>query len=624
MFAVIPLVSKVINGDINKESIQTFVKERPKLSAAIALGVVGYLGLKGLRKFKNRIRYNTILELELEGEYNYNPRNSLFEKVNKPADVFKLLQVLRKASKDPKIDGIVLTLGNFAMSLAIMQEFREVLQKFREEGKTVTCWMKSGFGNNLLSYWIASAANEVYVIPSTEMPLLPITIEKSFLKNFMDETAKTSLDFVRRRDYKGAIETFTMEDLSDPSKETYNGIINAIIEIVSRDIAESRSELTQEMVLDAINNGPYTKKNLLERKFLDGFKYRDEIYDAFKEKSLLYFNIYAKKTYKSIFVSQGDALSQTFPSYFNSVPIAYIPMVGAIMQGKSKPESWNDSPSTGEVSVCRWLREIRLLDHIKCVLLHVDSPGGDSNASSQILREIRKLKEKGVKIVTLMSGVAASGGYHVSCGSDLIIANPLTITGSIGVFILSPNLEKLYNYWGVTFGRLSSNIENSTLISSIRSWSQNDYEKMNEFCDDVYDMFKKDVAGCRNMAVEEVEKVAQGRVWMGMKAKELNLVDRFGGFHTAVEACKELIGVEKDVKILKFPKKKSFFEGLMSKPARNSDDFNNASSDDLFGSTSYVADLQRASGIIRTLKTQISILSDQRGMQMRSEQPAFV
>eukprot|EP00493_Phyllostaurus_siculus_P017169 UN17431 len=106
----------------------------------------------------------------------------------------------------------------------------------------------------------------------------------------MDETAKTSLDFVRRRDYKGAIETFTMKDLSDPAKETYNDIINAIIDIVSQDIAESRSELTKEMVLDAINNGPYTKKNLLERKFLDGFKYRDEIYDAFKEKSLLYFN----------------------------------------------------------------------------------------------------------------------------------------------------------------------------------------------------------------------------------------------------------------------------------------------------------------------------------------------
>jgi len=219
--------------------------------------------------------------------------------------------------------------------------------------------------------------------------------------------------------------------------------------------------------------------------------------------------------------------------------------------------------------------------------------------------------------------VAASGGYHISCGSDLIVANPLTITGSIGVFVLSPNVEKLYNFWGVTFDRLSSNLENSTLMSSIRSWSEKDYGKMNAFCDNVYDMFKGDVASCRNMAAEEVEPIAQGRVWMGSKAKEINLVDQFGGFNAAVEACKELIGVKGDVKILRFPKEKSFLDKLMSKPARNSNDYENISSDMSY-SESYIADLQQASKVIRDLKSQLSLLSQQRGAQMRFQPPHLV
>eukprot|EP00494_Astrolonche_serrata_P033827 UN34096 len=228
-------------------------------------------------------------------------------------------------------------------------------------------------------------------------------------------------------------------------------------------------------------------KRYVELGFFDGLKYKTELFDEYLNKdgiNRLYYKIYERQEGKTPFTYNVDVLTQY--SIRNSVPIAYVPMMGAIMEGKSKTKSWFDNVGVGSDTICGWLREIEKKGHIRCVILHVDSPGGLVSASGTILNQIRQLKKKGIKFVTLMSNVGASGGYHVSCGSDKIIANSLTITGSIGVIIAKLINEKFYSQLGISNDRITMSEKNSTMSSSLRHWSEDDQKKINGLMDICY------------------------------------------------------------------------------------------------------------------------------------------
>jgi len=312
----------------------------------------------------------------------------------------------------------------------------------------------------------------------------------------------------------------------------------------------------------------------VEQKYIDGELHREEVYKQIENDNKIFFNFYASQVHESRFVGKLDSLTKL--GLRNKVPIAYVPIFGAIMTGESKQKSWQSDAQSGSDSVCRWIREIGQMKNIKCVILHVDSRGGAAIAGSAIHESIRRLRENDIKVVAIMSNVAASAGYMVCTPCDKIICSPLTVTGSIGVFVLKPVLDKFWDMFGMTFDRWSQNPENSTFASDIKHWTEKDFKRVEENVDECYDMFKKMVAEGRGMSLEEVENLAKGRVHTGEKAKNINLVDDFGGLEEAIGHAKELCEIkDDDFKILAFPKKTTILEQIMQrKTPRHSDDFN--------------------------------------------------
>jgi len=506
---------------------------------------------------KVKVDKNSVLHLKLDGEIVDRGGRSPLEdfdfmsiRPSKTKGLNEILENIRKAGKDENISGIFLDLSYMQAGFATIQEIRDALIEFKESGKFIVAYGEYYMQN---AYYLGSVADDLYLNPEGAIDFRGINSELVFLKNMLD---KVGIDpqVIRYGEYKSAVEPFIQEQMSEENREQILAYVGSIWNNILKDISDSRYLKVNHLNEVADNLLTRDAEKALENGMIDGIMYYDEVKDDIRNRLGLEnddddINFVTHSRYKN---APKPEVMRT-KSTKNKIAVVY--GMGGIVGG--------DGGETMIASdrISRAIREARLDESVKAIVFRINSGGGSALASDVILREI-KLAAEEKPVVATMGDVAASGGYYIACAADYIYANQNTITGSIGVFGIIPNMQELFNEkLGITFDNVKTN-EFSDFVSFNRPLTVAEEQIIQESINDVYYTFIEHVAEGRGLPVEAVDEIGGGRVWSGVDAKRIGLIDDFGGLNLAIEKAIELAEVE-EYKIVEYPKRKDFFTQLM-------------------------------------------------------------
>jgi len=504
----------------------------------IAFIIVGY--------FSRRIQPRTVLTLRIEGEIEEQPSQDALAAafLGSSLNVNDITEALERAATDPRITGIEVRVGESTLGMAEIQEIRRKIRDFNRSGKFSVAYME--FATNR-SYLLASACQTVVLLPSSLLHVRGFMTSTTFLRGTLDKLGVYP-DFYHIGDYKNAPDTYTQEKYTRAHREADQALLDDLYQQYLRGIAESRGMKPDEAA-SLIAKGPYTAPEALAAKLVDRLSYQDEVRDLVKKKN----------NGNDHRLSIAEYLRRTERQGRSKVAVIYA--VGTILPGRS-----SDSPFGGQImgseTIAEQFKRAREDASVKAVVLRVDSPGGVTYPSEIIRRELL-LTKKQKPVVVSMSDVAASGGYWIAMSANKILAEPGTITGSIGVFTGKMNLLGLYKKLGLSKDFITTT-DNSTIDYPFQNFTLAQRESILKYMHDIYDNFLKGVAEGRKMDVAAVDKIAQGRVWSGERAKQLGLVDELGGLDTAVAAAKALakIPASEEVTLIYLPAPKGLFERI--------------------------------------------------------------
>jgi protease-4 len=460
-----------------------------------------------------------------------------------------LLGGITRAKDDARIDKLLLHVRATGFGWGHAAELREHLIDFKSSGKPLIAFVEYGSNRD---YFLASAADQIFLHPRTMLDLRGIRAESMYLREALSKIG-VQAEFERFADYKDAPDTFLRDDMSDASREALTGLVTTVHDSLVSGLVEGRG-LERGHAASLIARGPFTAKEALELDLVDGLEYIDEVRKRMASAG----------TDEIPTVSVVDYLRSPPPSPFGTrARIAVIYGIGAIVGGESTEDAMFGRVM-GSDTIAKAFKSAREDESIDAVVFRVDSPGGSDVASDVIWREATLTRAK-KPVVVSMADVAASGGYWIATASDAIVAEPTTITGSIGIFAGKFNLAGLYDKIGVSVEGVETST-NADFFSSSRSFTPEERAMLRRILEDGYQAFLSRVAESRRKTEEEVHAVAQGRVWSGRDAKELGLVDELGGFKRALEIAKEKAGFAPDARIeLRiFPEKKPLFQYLLS------------------------------------------------------------
>ncbi|MBJ6760784.1 signal peptide peptidase SppA [Myxococcaceae bacterium JPH2] len=516
------------------------------LSILFFIGIVGLLVLAS--SSKPSVPSNLVLELDLDQPL---PEHVLDESFagafgKRPTTVRDVVEALEKAGSDPRVKSVVARVGSPG-SAAQAQELRDAVQAFRAKGKRAVAYADSlgESGNGTGAYYLASAFDEIYIQPSGDVALTGISIETPFAR---DAFAKFGVvpRFSKRAEYKNAVDTYTEQDYTAPHREATDGFTSSLYGQIVRGVAEGR-KMTEAQVRDLIDHAPYFGKEALEAKLVDGLRYRDEVYDDLKKQAgegaqLLYADKYLERAGRPH--TRGDTL-------------ALIYGVGELVRGKSQSNPLSGGQAMGGDSVASAFRKAVEDPRVKAILFRVDSPGGSYVASDTVRREVQRAREAGKPVIVTMGTYAASGGYFVSMDADKIVAQPGTLTGSIGVYSGKFVTADFWARLGVNFDAVSQG-RNANMYSSDSDFTPEEKQRFENSLDQIYADFTARAAAGRKLPVEKLRDVARGRVWTGEDASTRGLVDALGGYAKAIELAKEAAKLPKDapINIEEFPRPK--------------------------------------------------------------------
>jgi protease-4 len=530
----------------------------------ILLAVLG-LVVAGVRQLmKGRVPARTLLEANFEGGLlERMPSDPLSQIVLKDRPTVRsVLDALEKAGDDPKVTGLVATLGAGAIGIAQAQEVRDAVLAFRAKKKTAVAFAETfgEFRPGNGGYYLASAFDEIYLQPSGDIGLTGLISATPFLRGTFDKLGLVPrMD--HRHEYKNAMNIFTEKKFTAAHKEANSRIVASIFGQMVRGIAEGR-KLGEDEVRALFDKGPYLGKEAVDAKLVDGLAYRDEVYEKAKTK--------AGKDAKLLFV--GQYLERAGKPHQKGKTVALVYGVGGVSRGKDDYDPIGDSFTMGSDSVSSAFRDAVDDKDVKAILFRVDSPGGSYVASDTIWRETIRAKKAGKPVVVSMGNVAGSGGYFVAMAADKIVAQPGTITGSIGVLGGKIVSTGFWDKIGLGWDEVHSSA-NATMWTSIKDYTPAEWARFQASLDRIYEDFTSKVAEGRKLPREKVLEIAKGRVWTGEDAKGLGLVDELGGLSTALRLAKKAGGIPdtEDVKIQVFPRPKSPVEQVLAGPRENSE-----------------------------------------------------
>lgn len=461
-----------------------------------------------------------------------------------------IVQRLRAAATDDRIKGIYLDLSATSASFATLQEIRDALLAFKEEsGKFVVAYSD---GYSQRAYFIASAADEVYLHPEGDILFNGLVSQVMFFKGALDKLG-IEMQVVKVGTFKSAVEPFILERMSDENREQVSSFVGSIYENFLADIAASRDIHPDTLFTIADKMLVESPQDAVDARLVDGLKYKDELLDELRSRLEM--------------DEDSDIRTVSLAKYKPTVTastsrdrVAVVYAVGDIVMGEGS------DAQIGSDRISRELRRVRRDERVKAVVLRVNSPGGSALASDVIWREVELTRQE-KPIVVSMGDVAASGGYYIAAAADSIFAQPNTITGSIGVFGLIPNMQGLMNdKLGISFDQVKTGEHADFLMNIDRPLTAEEEAILQRSVDRVYDTFVKRVADGRDISTAQVDSVGQGRVWTGEQAIGLGLVDRLASLDESIQAAAAMARLE-DYRLVKYPAIKQPFEGLFSSSA---------------------------------------------------------
>ena len=516
------------------------------------LGIVTMVGMVASSDTETTVKENSIFVLDLNGvlseRVEENPFQSIMGDDMQSIGLDDLLSAIQKAKDNENIKGIYLQPANFSASFASLEEIRQALLQFKESGKFIVAYADQ-YTQGM--YYLASVADKLIVNPQGSIGWHGLASETIFFKDLLKKVG-IDMQVFKVGTYKSAVEPFIATEMSDANREQITAFLTSIWGRLLEDISASR-------------NIPVEKLNEYADSYMD-LKQADEYIACGLADTLLYkdgvLNYLKQKTGRAADESLRTLSLEDMKNVKRNVPldksgniIAVYYAFGGIDDTTSPEEGINSE------KVITDLRKLREDETIKAVVLRVNSPGGSAYGSEQIWNEVVKMKETKPVIVS-MGDYAASGGYYISCAADYIVADPTTLTGSIGIFGMIPNFENLMtDKLGLHFDVVKTN-SHADMGSLSRPFNASEKEIMQNYINNGYKLFVKRCADGRGMSVEAIEKIAEGRVWTGEAAKELGLVDELGGLNKALEIAAQKANVEA-YSVINYPGKSSIFDSIL-------------------------------------------------------------
>ncbi len=516
----------------------------------ITVSSISKLSVQGEKTIK--VRHKSVLHITFNGPISERSAKNPFENFNfgdaehQPLGLNDILSNIEKAKTDPNILGIYLDISSIPAGIATLEEIRNALLDFKESKKFIVSYSE-GYAQG--AYYLATVSDKIYLNPEGMVDFKGLGTEMMFFKKMLDKL-DVDVQIFRHGKFKSATEPFFLDKMSTASREqvlTYlHSIWNYTLEGISKQRNISVEELNRYCDNMLINNAASS----LTYKLVDKLVYKDEMLEEL-----------AKLTgQKADKINSVDMHKYTHaPSKknepFTKNKIAIIYATGEITGGEG------DDKNIGSEGISKAIREARLDENVKAIVLRVNSPGGSSLASDVIWREM-KLAEKEKPVVVSMGDVAASGGYYIACAADAIVAHPNTITGSIGVFGVFPNMKGLFeNKLGITVDTAKTN-KHSDFGNPFRAMGKDEGEVVQKWIEDVYQDFIGKVAEGRHKTKDEIDSIGQGRVWSGADGIKIGLVDKFGGLKDAIALAAEKAKL-KVYKTIELPKQKDALEELV-------------------------------------------------------------
>ena len=467
-----------------------------------------------------------------------------------------VLDALTRASEDRRVKGLIARVGAEPLGMAQVQELRDAIRRFRERKKFAVAFAETfgEFSPGGNAYYLATAFDEIWLQPSGDVGLTGVLAEAFFLRGTLDKLGITPrLD--HRYEYKNAMNIFTERKFTPAHREATERVVKSFASQMLRGIAEGR-RMSEEQVRALVDRGPLLGPEALNAKLVDGLAYREQVYDKVKER--------AGKGAKVIPLM--EYLQRAGRPHTRGRTIALIYGVGGVQRGKSGFDPVFGELVMGSDTVASAFRQAIEDKEVRAILFRIDSPGGSYVASDTIWQETVRARKAGKPVIASMGNVAGSGGYFVAMAADKIVAQPGTITGSIGVLGGKMLTTGFWQKLGITWDEVHEGA-NATFWTGTSDYTPAQWARFQAWLDRIYDDFTSKVAEGRRLPKQRVLEIAKGRIWTGEDAKALGLVDELGGFDVALRLAKQAAGIpeKEEVRLKLFPPRKSLLEVIMER-----------------------------------------------------------
>jgi len=513
--------------------------------------IIFFVFLMVLGTLASRVKEGSVLVVELSGGIEeQKPAGTSGQLFG--ADVtllHNLLDAIDTAKDDKRITGLVLRINPLGAGWAKVRELRDRVLEFRKSKKPTICYLNGDMLDNR-QYYLATACEQVWMVPTAPLGVTGMMAQAMFLRGTLDKLGVYP-DIYGLKEYKTARDFYTEKKFTPANREMTESLLRSIYEQYLTEASQAR-KTDRAHFEELVNKGPFLPQEALAAKLVDRAAYWDEVQDFFRQKNKEWRPVEVSRYINELDKSGADT-------------IAVVHATGVIAMGKSDFDPVFGDYIMGSDSVSSDLRRARNDDNVKAIILRVDSPGGSAVASEVIRREV-VLAQKKKPVIVSMSDVAGSGGYWIAMSADKIVAEPATLTGSIGVVFGKMNISGLFNLVGLSTDHVATN-ENATILWEQQNFTPAQREMVMKMMNDIYANFKKGVAEGRKMKEEDVERIGRGRVWTGAQGKENGLVDEIGGFERALALAKQMAKIAPDTKVrlVRFPVEKTLFETLMER-----------------------------------------------------------
>ncbi|MBI3675002.1 MAG: signal peptide peptidase SppA [Proteobacteria bacterium] len=493
---------------------------------------------------------NMVLGLDLRTPLRDSSADGAFPFNEHPLTVMDIVLALDRAGRDPRVKGVVMRVGNGDISIAQAEEIGAALQLFRKTGKFVTAYAQGFNSSSLGDYLAAANANEIWMQPHSVFSTSGAGAGAVFLRGLFDKIDAVP-QIAKRSDYKSAADMFMEKGYTPADREQTTALLQSWYGSATRDAASDR-RISEKAVDAAFQASPQFAEDAQKAGMIDKIGYDDEADTSARTRAgsakIVQMREYAHDTQEADRAVRGPE-------------IALIEASGEIVDGTAGGGTFDGSTVIAGDDLARTIREAANDDDVKAIVLRVDSPGGSVTASDQILHAVKMAQKKGKPVIVSMGSVAASGGYYISASADKIIAQPGTITGSIGVLTGKVAIGKTLALAGITADEIGIG-KNALFNSAISPYTPDQWAALNHQADVIYADFTHKVSEGRKLPIDKVQNIAKGRVWSGTDAHNQGLVDQLGGLWTAVAEAKKLSGIadSSQISLRTYPRPKSLTE----------------------------------------------------------------